>query len=151
MEITLKVNGKIITTSIAQDEALLTTLRNLGYYSVRCGCDTTNCGLCTVWLDGETILSCAYPTFRAPGHEITTLEGVQEEADLLAQCLASEGADQCGYCTTGMMMSAIALKMHNENPSDDEIRESLIGNLCRCTGYESQLRGIRKYLAGGQI
>ena len=100
---------------------LLDTLRNLGYYSVRCGCDTTNCGLCTVWVDDEIVLSCAYPTFRAPGHKITTLEGLEEEAELLAACIASEGGDQCGFCTTGMMMSAINLKRKNPKASDDEI------------------------------
>ncbi len=164
MELVLKINNKNVTVNVPADEMLLTTLRNLGYYSVRCGCDTTNCGLCTVWVDDEITLSCAYPTFRAPGHSITTLEGLEEdaslladcllegleaEASLLADCLASEGADQCGFCTTGMMMSAIALKRRNPNASDDEIREYLIGNLCRCTGYESQLRGVRKYLQGG--
>ena len=138
MELVLNINNKNVTVNVPTDEMLLTTLRNLGYYSVRCGCDTTNCGL-----------SCAYPTFRAPGHSITTLEGLKEDASLLADCLASEGADQCGFCTTGMMMSAIALKRRNPNASDDEIREYLIGNLCRCTGYESQLRGVRKYLQGG--
>ena len=80
---------------------------------------------------------------------ITTLEGLQEEAELLAAYIASEGADQCGFCTTGMMMSAINLKRKNPKASDDEIREYLIGNLCRCTGYESQLRGVRKFLEGG--
>ena len=140
MELVLKINNKNVTVNVPADEMLLTTLRNLGYYSVRCGC---------VWVDDEITLSCAYPTFRAPGHTITTLEGLEEDASLLADCLASEGADQCGFCTTGMMMSAIALKRRNPNASDDEIREYLIGNLCRCTGYESQLRGVRKYLQGG--
>lgn len=151
MEVILQINGKSVPVVIAEDETLLTTLRNLGYYSVRCGCDTTNCGLCTVWLDGETILSCAYPTFRAPGHSITTLEGLAEEAAYLGDCLASEGADQCGYCTTGMMMSIMNLKTKNAHPSDEEIKEYLIGNLCRCTGYQSQLRGIKKYLEGEQV
>lgn len=151
MEVILQINGKSVPVVIAEDETLLTTLRNLGYYSVRCGCDTTNCGLCTVWLDGETILSCAYPTFRAPGHSITTLEGLAEEAAYLGDCLASEGADQCGYCTTGMMMSIMNLKTKNAHTSDEEIKEYLIGNLCRCTGYQSQLRGIKKYLEGEQV
>lgn len=148
MEVTLKINGKPVKVTVAPDEMLLETLRDLGYYSVRCGCDTTNCGLCTVWLDGETVLSCAIPTFRTAGHEVTTLEGVADEAAFLADCLASEGGDQCGYCTTGMMMSAMALKRKNPNPTDDEIKAFLVGNLCRCTGYESHLRGIRKYLGG---
>ena len=78
-----------------------------------------------------------------------TVVFAQEEAELLADCIASEGADQCGFCTTGMMMSAINLKRKNPKASDDEIREYLIGNLCRCTGYESQLRGVRKFLEGG--
>lgn len=148
MDITLQVNGKAVKVSIENDEMLITTLRNLGYYSVRCGCDTTNCGLCTVMLDGETILSCGYPSFRAVGHEITTLEGVADEAARLADCLAAEGADQCGYCTTGMMVSTISLKQKNPNATDDEIRAYLVGNLCRCTGYESHLRGIKRYLQG---
>ncbi len=102
MELVLNINNKNVTVNVPTDEMLLDTLRNLGYYSVRCGCDTTNCGLCTVWVDDEIILSCAYPTFRAPGHKITTLEGLQEEAELLAACIASEGADQCGFCTTSL-------------------------------------------------
>ena len=95
MEIAIQVNGVKRNIVIETDEMLLETLRKLGFYSVRCGCDTTNCGLCTVWVDGDPILSCAYPTFRVTGHEITTLEGVAEEAAALADCLAEEGADQC--------------------------------------------------------
>ena len=151
MEVTLTINDKKINIDISQDEALLATLRNLGYYSVRCGCETTNCGSCTVGLDGKTTLSCAYPTSRAVGHSITTLEGLADEAAYLGECLASEGADQCGYCTTGMMMSAMALKREKENPTDEDIKAFLKGNLCRCTGYESQLRGIRKYLRGDEV
>lgn len=146
MEVTLHINGRKVTTNVEADEMLLTTLRKLGYYSVRCGCDTTNCGLCTIWLDNEPTLSCAQPSFRAVGHEITTLEGVDEEAKELSRCIASEGADQCGYCTTGMMMSAIALRRRNPEASDDDIRFALVGNLCRCTGYEGQLRALRKFM-----
>lgn len=142
----LNVNGQLYTVQAAPDEMLLTTLRNLGLYSVRCGCDTTNCGLCTIWVDGEIVLSCAYLTVRAQGHTITTLEGLKEEAAFLGECLASEGADQCGYCTTGMMMSVMALRRKKAHPTDQEIKDFLVGNLCRCTGYQSQLRGIRKYL-----
>lgn len=146
MEVSLIINGKKLQVSVEPDEVLLTTLRGQGYFSTRRGCDTLNCGLCTVWLDGKTILSCSYPTYRAAGHEVTTLEGLADEAALLADCLAAEGADQCGYCTTGMMMSAMALRRQNPNPTDEEIKDFLVGNLCRCTGYESHLRGIRRYL-----
>ncbi|WP_295787462.1 (2Fe-2S)-binding protein [uncultured Veillonella sp.] len=146
MDVQLKINGKVTKVSIEPDEMLIKTLRREGFYSVRCGCDTMNCGLCTVWIDGDTILSCSYPTFRAVGHEITTLEGLAEEAAILGDCLASEGADQCGYCTTGMMMSAMAVRRKYENPTEEEIRDYLVGNLCRCTGYESHMRGIVKYL-----
>lgn len=79
------------------------------------------------------------------------MEGLADEAAYLGECLASEGADQCGYCTTGMMMSAMALKREKENPTDEDIKAFLKGNLCRCTGYESQLRGIRKYLRGDEV
>ena len=148
MELVLKINGKNVPVNVATDEMLLDTLRGLGFYSVRCGCDTTNCGLCTVWVDGEPSLSCAIPTFRMEGHEVTTLEGLKEEAELLAACIAGEGSDQCGYCTTGMMMSAIALKRRNPDATDEEIKIALVGNLCRCTGYEGQMRAVRKFLKG---
>ncbi len=148
MDVTLHINGRKINRQVGPDEMLLQTLRDLGYFSVRCGCDTTNCGLCTVWVDEEPTLSCATPSFRMEGHTITTLEGVREEADKLAAYIAAEGADQCGYCTTGMMMSAIALKKKNPHPTDDEIKTALVGNLCRCTGYEGQLRALRNYMEG---
>lgn len=146
MEVTLTINGRKVKTVIEHDEMLLTTLRKLGFYSVRCGCDTTNCGLCTIWLDDQPVLSCAQPSFRAQGHTITTLEGLKEEAEELASCIAEEGSDQCGYCTTGMMMSAIALRRRNPNPTEDEIKEALVGNLCRCTGYQGQLRALKKFM-----
>jgi len=107
MELVLNINNKNVTVNVPTDEMLLDTLRNLGYYSVRCGCDTTNCGLCTVWVDDEIILSCAYPTFRAPGHKITTLEGLQEEAELLAACIRRGGAGQGGFFYTRHMMRGI--------------------------------------------
>ena len=94
MELVLNINNKNVTVNVPTDEMLLDTLRNLGYYSVRCGCDTTNCGLCTVWVDDEIILSCAYPTFRAPGHKITTLKAYKKRLNyqqivLLAKVLTN--------------------------------------------------------------
>ena len=96
---------------------LLGVLRDLGCKSVKCGCETTNCGLCTVWIDGKSRLSCSVLAASVGGHEITTLEGVEEEAAEFGRFLAAEGGEQCGF------------------------------NLCRCTGYMSQLRAIQKYMA----
>ncbi len=146
MEITAVINGKKMNLSVLPDEMLIETLRGLGLYSVRCGCDTTNCGLCTVWMDGKPVLSCAVPSFRIEGHEITTLEGVKEEAEAFAACMAAEGADQCGYCSTGFIMGVLALKRLQTNVTKEEIDHVLAGNLCRCTGYMSQLRAIERYL-----
>ena len=146
MQIVTTVNKEKMALHIQPDEILWTTLRNLGLYSVRCGCDTTNCGLCTVWLDGVPVLSCAVPTFRTAGHEVTTLEGVQEEAALFANCLADEGADQCGFCSPGFIMSVLALKRRGVPVTETEIKTTLVGNLCRCTGYISQLRAVKRYL-----
>ena len=149
MKIGYCLNGRNESDEIDPNVTLLKFLRSKGCYSVKCGCETTNCGLCTVWLDDTPVLSCAVLAVRIDGHQVTTLEGLRQEALEFARYMGREGADQCGFCTTGMMMSAINLKRKNPKASDDEIREYLIGNLCRCTGYESQLRGVRKFLEGG--
>ena len=149
MEITITLNGKTMTRSISPDTLLIDFVRSEHCLSVKRGCDTSNCGLCTVLLDNKPVLSCSVLAARAAGHEVTTLEGLQEKARPLAEFIADQGAEQCGFCNPGFMMNTIALLEENKDPSDDEIREYLIGNLCRCTGYESQLRGVRKYLQGG--
>lgn len=146
MEIKFKLNGKNIVTSVQADTVLLDLLREKGCYSVKRGCDTSNCGLCTVLVDGKPILSCSYLAIRADGHEIHTLEGLQEEAADFIGFIADQGADQCGFCNPGMVMNTIALLRENPDPTDDEIRAFLAGNLCRCSGYDGQLRGIRNYL-----
>lgn len=146
MEIKFKLNGKNIVTSVQADTVLLDLLREKGCYSVKRGCDTSNCGLCTVLVDGKPILSCSYLAIRADGHEIHTLEGLQEEAADFVGFIADQGADQCGFCNPGMVMNTIALLRENPDPTDDEIRAFLAGNLCRCSGYDGQLRGIRNYL-----
>ena len=146
MEIKLKLNGKAITASVDADTVLLDFLRDHGCLSVKRGCDTSNCGLCTVLMDGKPILSCSTLAVRADGHEIHTLEGLQAEASDFVGFIADQGADQCGFCNPGMVMNTIALLRENPDPSDDEIRSYLAGNLCRCSGYEGQLRGIRNYL-----
>ena len=147
MEIKLKLNGKAITASVDPDTVLLDFLRTQGCFSVKRGCDTSNCGLCTVMLDGKPILSCSELAVRADGREIYTLEGLQEEAADFIGFIADQGADQCGFCNPGFVMNTVALLRENPDSTDEEIRAFLAGNLCRCSGYEGQLRGIRNYLA----
>ena len=146
MEIKLKLNGKAVTAAVEADTTLFDLLREKGCYSVKCGCETSNCGLCTVFLDDVPVLSCSVLAVRADGHAVTTLEGLQEEAADFVGFIADQGADQCGFCNPGFVMNTIALLRENPDPTDDEIRGYLAGNLCRCSGYEGQLRGIRAYL-----
>ena len=146
MEIKLKLNGRNIMASVEADTVLLDFLREKGCLSVKRGCDTSNCGLCTVLMDGKPILSCSTLAVRADGHEIYTLEGLQAEASDFVGFIADQGADQCGFCNPGFVMNTIALLRENPDPTDDEIRGFLAGNLCRCSGYDGQLRGIRNYL-----
>ena len=147
MEVTLTLNGKRITRSVDADMALLDFVRNEGCYSVKRGCDTSNCGLCTVFLDDKPVLSCSVLVARADGHRVTTMEGLQKEAAEFGAFIADQGADQCGFCNPGMIMNALALFRENPEPSEDEIKEYLAGNLCRCSGYEGQLRGIQSFIA----
>ena len=146
MDIILKLNGKTVTDHIEPDLVLLDFLRAHGCFSVKRGCDTSNCGLCTVFMDGKPVLSCSMLAIRANGHHIQTLEGLQEEASDFIGFIADQGADQCGFCNPGFVMNTIALLRENPDPTDDEIRAFLAGNLCRCSGYDGQLRGIRNYL-----
>ena len=146
MEIKLKLNGKVVTGHVQPDMILLDFLREKGCLSVKRGCDTSNCGLCTVLMDEKPILSCSTLAVRAAGHEIYTLEGLQEEASEFVGFIADQGADQCGFCNPGFVMNTIALLRENPDPTDDEIRAFLSGNLCRCSGYDGQLRGIRAFL-----
>ena len=146
MRISLMLNGKKIVDEISPDMLLIDFVRNHGCYSVKCGCETANCGLCTVFLDEKPVLSCSVLAARADGHKVDTLEGLQKEAEEFGAFLADQGAEQCGFCNPGMIMNAIALFRENENPTDEEIKEYLAGNLCRCSGYEGQLRGIHAFM-----
>ena len=146
MEIQIKLNGKPVRASIDPDLLLIDFVRAHGCYSVKRGCETANCGLCTVLMDEKPVLSCSMLAARADGHSITTLEGLQEEAAEFVGFIADQGADQCGFCNPGFVMNTIALLRENPDPTDDDIRAFLAGNLCRCSGYEGQLRGIRSYL-----
>ena len=146
MEISLILNGRKIKASVEPDTVLLDFLRDHGCYSVKCGCETSGCGLCTVFLDEKPVLSCSVLAVRADGHTVTTLEGLQEEAAEFVGFIADQGAEQCGFCNPGFVMNTIALLRENPDPTDNEIRAYLAGNLCRCSGYEGQTRGIRAYL-----
>ena len=146
MLITMTLNGKIVADDVAADTLLIDFVRGHGCLSVKRGCETSNCGLCTVFMDDEPVLSCSVLAARAGGHTITTLEGLQGEAAEFGAFIADQGAEQCGFCNPGFMMNAIALFREKQDPTDEEIKEYLAGNLCRCSGYEGQLRGIRAYL-----
>ena len=145
MKIQVLLNGKKVEADISPDMMLLDFVRAQGMKSVKRGCDTGNCGLCTVWLDDKPVLSCSTLAARANGKKVTTLEGVQKEAEEFSALLANEGADQCGFCSPGFIMAVLALKRENPNPTAQEMKEYLAGNLCRCTGYQSQYRALVKY------
>ena len=149
MQIETIINGHKTIWQLEADASLADVLRQEGYLSVRKGCDTSCCGLCTVWLEGKPVLSCTVPAFRAAGKEITTLEGVSEEAEAFAKVLAAEGAEQCGFCSPGFIMTVLAMKRELSQPSEEEVLHYLTGNLCRCTGYMGQLRAVKTYLGGG--
>ena len=146
MQIKITLNNKEISLEVEKDEFLADSLRSHRTLSIRKGCDTTCCGLCTVWIDGKPALSCAVLSIRADGKHITTIEGVQKEATEFANLLAAEGAEQCGFCSPGFIMTVLAMKNELTNPTEEEIVHYLTGNLCRCTGYMGQLRVIKKYL-----
>ena len=146
MEIRIRLNGRTVTDNIDADMLLIDLVRKHGCLSVKRGCETSNCGLCTVLMDGKPVLSCSMLAARADGHEVYTLEGLQDEASGFVAFIADQGADQCGFCNPGFVMNTIALLRENPDPTDDEIRAYLAGNLCRCSGYEGQLRGIRSFL-----
>ena len=146
MQIQILLNEKKVTADIAPDMLLIDFLRSQGCYSVKRGCETSNCGLCTVFVDDKPVLSCSLLAARADGHRVTTLEGLQEEAEGFGAFIADEGAEQCGFCNPGLMMNGIAMFRENQDPTDEEIKEYLAGNLCRCSGYEGQLRGLRNFL-----
>lgn len=146
MHIKLWINNKLFEDDIQPDTLLIDYLRNQGFYSVKRGCETANCGLCTVHLEGKPVLSCSTLVMRASGLHVTTIEGVKEEAEELGVFIADEGAEQCGFCSPGFIMNVLAMKKELINPTELEIKQYLSGNLCRCTGYMGQLRAIKKYL-----
>jgi carbon-monoxide dehydrogenase small subunit len=146
VKINFTLNGKPVTWEVAGDDFLADVLRSHGILSIRKGCDTSCCGLCTVWVDRKPVLSCSFLAVRADGRCITTIEGVPDEAAEFAGILVAEGAEQCGFCSPGFIMTVLALKKEIVNPSEADIVHYLTGNLCRCTGYLGQLRAVKRYL-----
>ena len=146
MRLHIWINGKEYTDEVEADTPLLEYLRSKGCYSVKRGCETSNCGLCTVWMDEVPVLSCSVLAIRAQDKRITTLEGLEAQAVEFGTFMAKEGADQCGFCNPGFIMNVLAMERELEDPTEDEIKEYLAGNLCRCTGYASHMRAIRAYL-----
>ena len=141
------LNGKKMQDEIEPGMMILDYVRQKGCYREKCGCETSNCGLCTVWLDEKPVLSCTVPAARVEGRRITTLEGLQEEAAEFGGFLADEGGEQCGFCSPGFIMNVLAMVRELDDPTEEEILEYLSGNLCRCSGYMSQLRAIKAFLA----
>jgi aerobic carbon-monoxide dehydrogenase small subunit len=144
--VTMTVNGASRTAEIEPRTLLVHLLReHLNLTGTHVGCDTSNCGACTVWLDGEAVKSCTVLAVQANGHDVTTIEGISENGELHAmqQAFHESHGLQCGYCTPGMVMTAIKLLEHNPSPTDGEIRHGLEGNLCRCTGYENIVAAVR--------
>jgi carbon-monoxide dehydrogenase small subunit len=146
LKINFWINGVEKKFEVDVYEFLADTLRKNGYLSVKTGCDTSSCGICTVWIDEKPVLSCSMLSVKAKNRRITTIEGVQSEAEVLADFLNKEGVVQCGFCSPGFIMTVLAMKKELKDPTDEEILEYLTGNLCRCTGYVGQLRAIKKYM-----
>ena len=146
MKISFWLNGVYRQEDVEPGSLLLDFLREHGCYSVKRGCETANCGLCTVLMDETPVLSCSMLTVRADGKKIVTLEGMQREAQEFGAFLANEGADQCGFCNPGFIMNVFAMLKELKDPTEKEIKEYLAGNLCRCSGFVSQTRSILKFL-----
>ena len=146
MNIKFWLNGIQRQEEVDPGMLLIDFLREKGCYSVKRGCETANCGLCTVLMDEKPILSCSMLAVRIDGKKIVTLEGLQKEAEEFGTFLANEGAEQCGFCNPGFIMNVIAMLRELEEPDEEQIMEYLAGNLCRCSGFVSQTASILKYL-----
>lgn len=149
--ISLTVNGEKRDIEIDENTRLLDLIRDdLGLVGTKEGCGEGECGACTVIMDGETVNSCMVMAFQADGSEVTTIEGLEKngELDPVQRAFMDVGAVQCGFCIPGMVLSTKALLDKNENPTEEEIKEGLSGNLCRCTGYSKMMNATelsRKY------
>ena len=151
MRISLTVNGAAVDTDVWAGESLLWTLRErLGLPGSKNACEQGECGSCSVWLDGVLVCACLVLAAQADGHEVVTVEGLAEDGQPhpVQEAFVEAGAVQCGFCTPGLVVATVDLVRRVPNPSDDEIREALSGNLCRCTGYAKIFDAVR--LAAGR-
>lgn len=147
MKVSFYLNEILVSYDVANNEYLASTLRKHGYKSVRIGCNESTCGSCTVLIDGKPSMSCSILSLQVEGKHITTVEGIQEEVARIAYYFGQEGADQCGFCNSGMALTVHALSKEYKNPTDEEIKDFIVGNLCRCSGLHSQVIAIKNYLA----
>ena len=144
--VSLAVNGVRHELDLEPRELLVYVLRErLGLTGTNVGCDTSSCGACTVLLNGESVKSCTLLGVQADGTELTTIEGLAQNGTLhpMQQAFHEQHGLQCGYCTPGMVLAAVSLLAENPDPSEDEIRHGLEGNLCRCTGYQNIVKAVR--------
>lgn len=151
--IALKVNGEEYDLEVLPNRTLLDVLRDdLGLTGTKKGCDLGDCGACTVLMDGKRVNSCLVLAVDANGRDIVTIEGLGDarNADPLQKAFVEYGAVQCGFCTPGMIVSARALLNENPHPTEEEIRQGMSGNLCRCTGYAKIVRAIKAASEGGE-
>src|SRR5438552_8655444 len=149
MELELRINGLIKSLEVAPNESLMAVLRKEGYFSVKHGCETGECGACTVLVDGVPRPSCVTLAVQVGGCTLTTVEslGTARKLHPIQEAFVDTGAIQCGFCTPGMVLSAHALLKHNPNPTEDEVRDALSGNLCRCTGYVKPVQAVLRAAA----
>ena len=146
-KVSLEVNGKKITKSIADHTILSVLLRDiLNLTGTHIGCDTSQCGACVVHVDGKSIKSCTTLAVEVDGSKVTTIEGLAKNGKMhpMQEAFKKMHGLQCGFCTPGMVMSAIDLLKNNKNPSDTEIRDWLEGNICRCTGYQNIVAAVKE-------
>ncbi|RLB00416.1 MAG: (2Fe-2S)-binding protein [Deltaproteobacteria bacterium] len=147
MKVTFYVNGNCVTVDVDPGETLLSVLRNkLGFKGVKEGCCQGECGACTVLVNGKPVNSCLLLIGKVEGANVLTVEGISSESGLhpLQRSFLEEGAVQCGFCTSGMIMSAYSLLKENPHPTEEEIKIAISGNLCRCTGYLQIIEAIKK-------
>jgi aerobic carbon-monoxide dehydrogenase small subunit len=146
MQVTININGSDVTADVEPRQLLVHFIRDTaGLTGTHWGCDTSNCGVCVVLMDGEPVKSCTVLAAMAGGHEIRTVEDLERDGELdpVQQGFTEEHGLQCGFCTPGMMLTARALLDRNPHPTEEEIREAISGQICRCTGYATIVRSIR--------